>query len=593
MSTSNHAHHYQHHRNSSTNSIANSTSNLLLSPLRPPTVADAAIISAAVPSREDGSAIDAYDLDMMFAASTTKINHEQGQMQEDINPDDLVLAEEGHGETSDAEDEPENIDEEDDDNVQQPMETASPIIIPRDKALHAFRSRAPGAREGMGFPGLTSSHFSDLETILQKSAAKDLAMSEALPVNAVACSFTTTPSFRSNEELQKKKQASKLVAKPSSSKTADVDERRRLLEQHQALLFQQQQAMRQQFEAAAALAKAAAAAVGTDAGSTGPGARAADTAQPMSPEGMFMPNPWFQFAAANAMMPGFPDTSSAMQANSGQMPFPNPFFSMPYFFMPGAAGVPGVPNGSVPNFAGFVPAAVPTTPRDSPSAGSFPFSTPTTESLTPAGAPSSSRMTPTTDRGRAVSFNNASANASRRRRRKDTLSPSSRINEAQSPKLQRTMGGTGPSSYQQLFPAKKPGDSRSRFCHICLRNSKSVKQLVCNNIHRGSCRKVVCQKCFEQYGWNWELASKDNREWLCPHCLGCCPPRASCNVYKKTNQTFRKKQAEFSLEDPAGSSPGISNQVLPVHNISEMPSLEDSLFFATKIGDEDDMDSFI
>lgn len=36
----------------------------------------------------------------------------------------------------------------------------------------------------------------------------------------------------------------------------------------------------------------------------------------------------------------------------------------------------------------------------------------------------------------------------------------------------------------------------SRFCHICARTSKKVGLLSCVNFRTGSCRKVICQKCF-------------------------------------------------------------------------------------------------
>lgn len=51
--------------------------------------------------------------------------------------------------------------------------------------------------------------------------------------------------------------------------------------------------------------------------------------------------------------------------------------------------------------------------------------------------------------------------------------------------------------------AKDPHSPRartqpSRFCHICSRTSKKVGLIACGNFATGACRKVVCQKCFNE-----------------------------------------------------------------------------------------------
>lgn len=58
----------------------------------------------------------------------------------------------------------------------------------------------------------------------------------------------------------------------------------------------------------------------------------------------------------------------------------------------------------------------------------------------------------------------------------------------------------------------------SRFCHICLRRAGRVTLLACGNALEGSCRKVVCEKCFETFGWDWAAALKPNSMWTCTHC---------------------------------------------------------------------------
>jgi hypothetical protein len=58
----------------------------------------------------------------------------------------------------------------------------------------------------------------------------------------------------------------------------------------------------------------------------------------------------------------------------------------------------------------------------------------------------------------------------------------------------------------------------SRFCHICLRRAGRVSLLACGNALEGSCRKVVCEKCFETFEWNWNAALQPNSMWTCTHC---------------------------------------------------------------------------
>jgi hypothetical protein len=58
----------------------------------------------------------------------------------------------------------------------------------------------------------------------------------------------------------------------------------------------------------------------------------------------------------------------------------------------------------------------------------------------------------------------------------------------------------------------------SRFCHICLRRAGRVTLLACGNTVEGSCRKVVCEKCFETFGWDWRAALEPNSMWTCTHC---------------------------------------------------------------------------
>lgn len=58
----------------------------------------------------------------------------------------------------------------------------------------------------------------------------------------------------------------------------------------------------------------------------------------------------------------------------------------------------------------------------------------------------------------------------------------------------------------------------SRFCHICLRRHERVSLLACSNSRLGTCRKVVCEKCFENFNWDWTYATNPLVNWTCTHC---------------------------------------------------------------------------
>jgi len=75
----------------------------------------------------------------------------------------------------------------------------------------------------------------------------------------------------------------------------------------------------------------------------------------------------------------------------------------------------------------------------------------------------------------------------------------------------------------------------SKFCHVCSRCDDVVQTLVCSNIADGSCRKVVCERCFDRYGWNWVDAQASVETWTCTHCRQCCPEKARCEIYNRTN----------------------------------------------------------
>lgn len=87
--------------------------------------------------------------------------------------------------------------------------------------------------------------------------------------------------------------------------------------------------------------------------------------------------------------------------------------------------------------------------------------------------------------------------------------------------------------------AKFDKPSPSRFCHICSRTPKNVRLAVCRRINDGICRKVVCEKCFEDYGFGHFDGAYNTSNWLCAHCSGLCPERAQCQTYGRINDKLR------------------------------------------------------
>ncbi|KAA8496582.1 hypothetical protein FVE85_0311 [Porphyridium purpureum] len=107
-----------------------------------------------------------------------------------------------------------------------------------------------------------------------------------------------------------------------------------------------------------------------------------------------------------------------------------------------------------------------------------------------------------------------------------------------------------PSELSTGSHAKRNASDRepSRFCHICQRKQGVVKHIVCCNISQGSCRKVVCELCFEDNDWDFEAALAQRTSWACPHCLGLCPPRAQCKTYERTND--RRRNGTLNSKKP-------------------------------------------
>lgn len=83
----------------------------------------------------------------------------------------------------------------------------------------------------------------------------------------------------------------------------------------------------------------------------------------------------------------------------------------------------------------------------------------------------------------------------------------------------------------------------SKFCHICQKSNKGSMHIVCSNIEHGLCRKAICRSCVGAYmKLDIDEVSSANSGFLCPHCLGTCPPRSQCVTYSRTNMRRRAGQ---------------------------------------------------
>lgn len=104
---------------------------------------------------------------------------------------------------------------------------------------------------------------------------------------------------------------------------------------------------------------------------------------------------------------------------------------------------------------------------------------------------------------------------------------------------------------------KEANPKPANYCHICWRSTKRVKVAVCSKNVTGECRKVVCETCFYNFGWNWETASKGTEAggWLCTHCTNECPQRSQCFVYKRTNERRKEERAARKLRLKMGNNP--------------------------------------
>jgi len=113
------------------------------------------------------------------------------------------------------------------------------------------------------------------------------------------------------------------------------------------------------------------------------------------------------------------------------------------------------------------------------------------------------------------------------------------------------------------------GAKPRRSCHLCNRHAPAVALLPCGALAvRATCRKVVCHRCFDAAGpaglggYTFGGALAAGSAWRCWHCVGGCPPRASCatagRVHARLRQARRAGRGEGHRSGGAAAAAGDS-----------------------------------
>ena len=111
--------------------------------------------------------------------------------------------------------------------------------------------------------------------------------------------------------------------------------------------------------------------------------------------------------------------------------------------------------------------------------------------------------------------------------------------EAGGAKLREDLSRRGNVGVRPMYP---PSDWSS-FCHICSRNISRHRAAKCsNNRKAGTCRKVICKRCINQNGEDFDAIELIEDIWECFHCRQECPPNAQCYTYTRTNQRLRTQR---------------------------------------------------
>lgn len=101
----------------------------------------------------------------------------------------------------------------------------------------------------------------------------------------------------------------------------------------------------------------------------------------------------------------------------------------------------------------------------------------------------------------------------------------------------------------------------SRFCHICSRMPrKGQGSAICKKIAEGLCRKIVCEHCIREQGWDYDAICKNKGQWICPHCANNCPSRSQCHIYNRINARRKKVTPKSSSRESPFSSSSLSGK---------------------------------
>lgn len=95
------------------------------------------------------------------------------------------------------------------------------------------------------------------------------------------------------------------------------------------------------------------------------------------------------------------------------------------------------------------------------------------------------------------------------------------------PLRRRETGSLGIHVIPDIVKGVQKPTQPSKSCHVCTRRGADLRKASCSNHRLGICRKVVCEICFYEWGWDLETALHDP-DWVCSHCRGQCPPRSYC-----------------------------------------------------------------
>lgn len=140
-----------------------------------------------------------------------------------------------------------------------------------------------------------------------------------------------------------------------------------------------------------------------------------------------------------------------------------------------------------------------------------------------------------------------------------TITSTNMLNKKRSATASSDKGNRRPKRYKSAAP--------SRFCHVCGRKAATTRVALCGRLVDGLCRKVVCERCINKYGWAKDAPvgkSTPDKNWSCPHCRGVCVPKASCSTYERINS--KRKLIPRALLTPEQQNQSSQNQLPNINN---------------------------